>query len=264
MSSTVAFKAKTKRDRFSAKSLVWPAGIIFFFVSLFYLHQNFFIIRTIICESAGRPCPPSIENLLSVRRGQSVLRLNQRQLKEEVERTGLMNDVEIKMNLPGKLIIAGQSSAVLFYLRSVFSNVKASLSFVESTISGQFAAPSVELSAFVATAAGKTFQLLSTGVLNQADQETNSFLISDSIPSREYLLNAFSWLASLGKAQVKPEALYLLPDMVVVKQKDQPDWLMNFSSPPETTLLTLQRLNPVVTIKKPSLIDFRYANPILK
>jgi hypothetical protein len=231
---------------------------------LILVHQQLFTVKRIDCNLTDLPCPEAITNILSGTKGRSLLLLNRRKLIGSLEATGLVADTKLATIFPGRLVIITKPPSTTFYLQSVFSPVAPLLSFVDSTDSATLIAPSIELSAFVATVSGKTFALLSTGVLNQEDNETSFFLISSNIPDKEYLTKAFFWLKSLSEARVQPDALYLLPQMVVVGQTDKPDWLVNFESDPREVLLALQRLGEVVTIKKPSVIDFRYANPILK
>jgi hypothetical protein len=63
---------------------------------------------------------------------------------------------------------------------------------------------------------------------------------------------------------MKPDAIYFLSDMIILKQNGQPDLIMNISSDPTEIILALQRINQAITIKKPTVIDFRYSHPILK
>lgn len=264
MLSTDISKANKRRLSFSIKRLTWPIGIICFIIGVALFHSRYLRVKSISCDVSGEPCPLAIENLLLNTKAKSFLRLNLRDLKEEIEATGFVSEVKVIPLFPGLLTVSAKPPSVTYFLQSVFSPVLPSLSFVGSTDSGAIVPPSVELAPYVATVSGKSFALLSTGVLNQQDAQTNYYLISQTIPDKEYLIKVFSWLTSLGQSQIKPDALYLLPTMVVVRQADQPDWLMNFSASPKDALIALQRLGNAVTIKKPSVIDFRYSNPILK
>ncbi|MFZ2202389.1 MAG: hypothetical protein WAV56_03250, partial [Microgenomates group bacterium] len=208
--------------------------------------------------------PEAIQNLAENYQGRSLLLLRQRQLAREIIATGLADQAKISAKLPGQLVITLTPPTTNFYLKSVFGIPPPSLSFEDTTVSGQVIAPSVELARFVAASNGKTFRLLESGVLDQSEHETTTYLIASEIPKSDYLLTAFSWLKAIAGAKLAPETIYLLPRMLVVKVTDQPDYLFSFASDPSPTLLALQRLLMAVTISELSVIDFRYSNPILK
>ena len=174
---------------------------------------------------------------------------------------GVIDGIAFQTKLKGKLLSRVQAPALTYFIKTAFGGTTPDLSFLTSSTS---AAPSAELAGFVATTEGKIFRLFSTGVLSQAESDSNYFLIAKTIPGKNYLTKAFGWLYSLSLSSMKPDALYFVSDMIILKEKGQPDLIMNFSDDPRETLLALQRLGEVVTIKKPTVIDFRYNHPILK
>ncbi len=262
MLSTDILKARTKRRlNFSLRLLIAPLGIILTTAVLIFFHQRFLIVKEITCRMGDPPCPEGVVSVLNRLNGKSLLRLNQKGLQKQILATGLVDRIEFITKLPGKLIVVAQPPAVSFLVKTAFSKTNPSLSFLISSTS---AAPSTELANYVASMEGKTFQLLSTGALNQSDSDSNYFLISQSIPVKDYLSKVFIWLHSLALSSMKPDTIYFLSDMIILKQKDQPDLIMSISSNPEDIILALQRLNEAITIKKPTVIDFRYSHPILK
>jgi len=262
MSSTEFFKAKEKRKTlFSFKSLIAPLIIIFSIISVVVIHQKVFLIKQITCRMGDGDCPEAIVSLLDREKGRSFLLLNSRDVEHQILSTGLVDGLDLKTSLPGKLLAKVQPPVLTFFVKTAFTQVVPSLSFLVSSIS---ASPTLELNSFIATSESKAFQLLSTGVLTQADGDSNYYLVDQSIPSRQYLIKAFGWLHSLSTSAMKPEKLFFLSDMIILKEKDQPDLIMNFSDDPATTLLSLQRLSEIVTMKKPTVIDFRFSHPILK
>ncbi|MEK7524942.1 MAG: hypothetical protein AAB548_01055 [Patescibacteria group bacterium] len=261
------FKASSHRRSswpgFVAKILLSLAGLAVI-AGLILINQRFLKVSTIVCQTDNSPCPEAIRNLAESYRGRSLLVLRQRQLAREIVATGLADQVQLSVQLPGRLVISLTPPATSFYLKSIFGVSSPGLSFEGSTISGQIVAPSVELAQFVASAAGKTFRLLPGGVLDQSESETTTYLIASEISKSDYLRAAFSWLLAIAGAKLAPQTIYLLPQMLVVKVKDQPDYLFNFAADPSATLMALQRLLMAVTISQLSVIDFRYTNPILR
>lgn len=230
-------------------------------ISATIFHQRFLVIKEITCQMGIANCPEGIMTLLGRARGESFLLLNQKDLRKQVLSTGLVDRVEFSFKLPGKLTVQVEPPSLSFLVNSVFSKITPDLTFLTSSTS---AAPSIELAGFVASVEGKTFRLLPSGVLNQIDDDTNYFLISTSIPSRDYLSKTFNWLHSLAFSSTRPDAIYFLSDMIILKQEGGPDLIMNFSADPAEIILALQRINQTITIKKPTVIDFRYSHPILK
>lgn len=264
MSSTAIFQAKTKRQPFFRlrKLIPFALGPVFL-VSLFLFHQKSLTINKISCNPGGEPCPPAVESLVQQLRGKSFLRLNQQQIKRDIIATGFTQAVEIKIKLPSELTIFIQPTTATYYLKSVFSNVLPSLSYLQATSSAQIILPSIELERFVATTSGKTFALLGTGFLDQADQNTNFYLIDKTIPSKDYLQSVFSWLRAFSQSQIKSDSIFFWNNLVVIKQNNAPDLLLNRQDDPREVILALQRLNSTVTMEKPAVIDFRYNHPIL-
>lgn len=262
MSSTDIYRSKVRRRfSFSLRVFLGPGMALFLIISLILFHQNFLIVREVDCSMGDSSCPEAIQTLLDREKGHSFLRINYKEIQRGVLATGLVDGIAFQTKLKGKLIAKTQPPAVVYYVKTAVSLATPGLSFFTSSTS---AAPSAELASFVATTEGKTFQLLSAGVLSQAEVDSNYFLIAQSIPTKDYLTKAFGWLYSLSLSSMKPDALYFFSDMIILKEKDQPDLIMNFSDDPRETLLALQRLGEVVTIKKPTVIDFRYNHPILK
>ena len=251
------FREFITRILLSLAGLAVMAGLIF-------VNQRFLKVTTIVCRADNSPCPEAIQNLAESYRGRSLLLLRRRQLVHEIVATGLADQVRLSVQLPGRLVIILTPPATSFYLKSIFGVPSPGLSFADSSVAGQIIAPSVELAQFTATAAGKTFRLLPGGVLDQGENETTTYLIAAEIPRSDYLRTAFSWLLAITTAKLTPQTIYLLPQMLVVKVKDQPDYLFSFASDPSATLIALQRLLAAVTISQLSVIDFRYTNPILK
>jgi len=252
MLSTDILKTKTK---------VAPIVTLLLIISAIILHQRFLIVKEITCQIKAANCPEGITTLLDRTKGESFLLLNQKDLRKQVLSTGLVDQVKFALKLPGKLIATVEPPSLSFLITSAFSKITPDLTFLTSSTS---AAPSIELGNYVATMEGKTFQLLSSGVLNQTDGDSNYFLIYTSIPSRDYLSKTFNWLHSLALSSLKPDAIYFLSDMIILKQEDKPDLILNFSADPSEIILALQRINQAITIKKPTVIDFRYSHPILK
>lgn len=238
-----------------------PIVTLLLFIITVILHQRFLIIKEVICQMGDASCPEGIMTLLGRTKGESFLLLNQKDLRKQSQSTGLIGQIKFTPKLPGKLVVVVEPPSLSFLINSVFGNITPDLTFLTSSTS---AAPSIELAGFVASMEGKTFQLLSTGVLNQTDGDSNYFLISPSIPSRDYLSKTANWLHSLTLSSTKPDAIYFLSDMIILKQNGQPDLIMNISSDPVEVILALQRINQAITIKKPTIIDFRYSHPILK
>lgn len=251
MLSTDILKSKT----------IAPVVTVILIISAVVFHQRFLIIKEITCQMGTANCPEGVTALLDRAKGESFFLINQKDHRKQVLSTGLVDQVKFNLSLPGKLIVQTKPPSLSFLVNSAFSKITPDLTFLVSSTS---AAPSVELSSFVATMEGKTFQLLSSGILNQTDGDSNYFLISTSIPSRDYLSKTFNWLHSLAFSSVKPDAIYFLSDMIILKQGDEPDLIMNFSADPSEIILALQRINQAITIKKPTVIDFRYSHPILK
>lgn len=206
-------------------------------------------------------CPEAILNILNRETGNSFLRLNTHEIENQALSTGLIDNLVINTQLPGKLIVLVTPPVLTFVVNSRFSDTPPGLSFLESSVS---ASPVMELKEFTATTSGKTFRLLSTGVLSQADEASYLYIIARSIPGRDYLIKAFGWLHSLSVSSMKPETIFFLGDMIILKEKDQPDLILNFSDNPTSTLLSLQRVNEIITMKKPTVIDFRFSHLILK
>ncbi len=262
MLSTDIWKTKAKhRFIFSWHGVLGPVLAILLISALILFHQKFLVVRKVVCTMGGQSCPEAVQSLLDREKGNSFLRLNFKEIQRQVLATGLVDGIEFQTKLKGQLVAKVQPPALVYFVKTAVSAATPGLSFLTSSTS---AAPSAELANFVATTEGKSFQLLSTGVLSQADSDSNYFLIAKTIPGKDYLTKAFSWLYSLSLSSTKPDALYFLSDMIILKEKDQPDLIMNFSDDPRETLLALQRLGEVVTIKKPTVIDFRYNHPILK
>ena len=261
------FRAKSHRQSripgFIIK-VIWLLVCLAIISGLFFLNQHFLKVTTIDCSANNGSCPEAILNLAEEYKGHSILLLRQRQLVREITATGLADQAKISVKLPGQLIIKITPPATSYYVKSVFGVSLPDLTFEESTISAEVIAPSTELSQFTATSIGKTFRLLPSGVLDQSESETNYYLIATEIPSQDYLLSVFSWLKAITEAKLEPEAIYILPQMIVVKYQGQPDYLFGLSSDPTSTLMALQRLLVAVTISELSVIDFRYSNPILK
>lgn len=261
------FKASSHRRgsfrQFTAK-ILWLLAGLSVIVGLILVNQRFLKITTIICRADNAPCPEAVQNLAANYQGRSLLLLRQRQLAREITATGLADQAKIAVKLPGQLLISLTPPAASFYLKSIFGVPPPSLSFEDASVSSQVTAPSLELARFVAASNGKTFRLLESGVLDQSENETTTYLIASEIPKSDYLLSAFSWLKAIAAAKLAPATIYLLPQMLVVKVKDQPDYLFSYTSDPADTLMALQRLSSAVTIKQLSVIDFRYSNPILK
>lgn len=230
-------------------------------ISAVIFHQRFLIIKEITCQMGTVNCSEGITALLDHTKGESFLLLNQKDLRRQALSTGLVDQVKFTPKLPGKLVVTVEPPSLSFLINSAFGNITPDLTFLTSSTS---AAPSIELAGFVASMAGKTFRLLPSGVLNQTDGNSNYFLISTSIPNRDYLSKTFNWLHSLALLSMKPDAIYFLSDMIILKQNGEPDLIMNFSDDPSEIILALQRINQVITIKKPTVIDFRYSHPILK
>lgn len=220
-------------------------------ISVVIFHQRFLIIKEVICQMRVANCPEGITTLLDRTKGESFLLLNQKDLRKQVLSTGLVDQVKFTPKLPGKLVVTVEPPSLSFLVNSVLT-------------SSTSAVPSIELAGFVASMAGKTFRLLPSGVLDQTDGNSDYFLISTSIPNRDYLSKTFDWLHSFALSSMKPDAIYFLSDMIILKQNGQPDLIMNISSDPAEIILALQRINQVITIKKPTVIDFRYSHPILK
>lgn len=261
------FKASPHRRgslrQFTVK-ILWLLAGLSVIVGLILINQRFLKVTTIICRVDNAPCPEAVQNLAANYQGRSLLLLRQRQLAREIVATGLADQAKIAVKLPGQLAISLTQPAASFYLKSVFGVPPPSLSFEDTTVSGQVIAPSVELARFVAASNGKTFRLLPSGVLDQGEHETTTYLIASEIPKSDYLLIVFSWLKAIAAAKLAPETIYLLPHLLVVKVTDQPDYLFSYTSDPSATLMALQRLLMAVTISELSVIDFRYSNPILK
>lgn len=252
-----SFRGLVIKILMSLAGLAVIAGLIF-------ANHRFLKVATIVCQVDNTPCPAAVQNLAESYRGRSLLTLRRRQLAREITATGLADQVQLSVRLPGRLVISLTQPATSFYLKSIFGARTPGLSFEETTVSGQITAPSVELAQFIASAAGKTFRLLPGGVLDQSENETTTYLIASEIPKSDYLRTAFSWLLAIAGAKLAPQTIYLLPQMLVVKVQDQPDYLFSFASDPSATLMALQRLLAAVTISQLSVIDFRYTNPILK
>ena len=244
--------------------ILWISTGFFVVAGLIFANQRFLRVTTIVCRTDDSPCPEAIQNLAERYQGRSLLLLRQRQLVREIVATGLADQAKLSVRLPGHLVITLTPPATSFYLKGIFGVPSPGLSFADSTISGQIIAPSVELARFVAASNGKTFRLLPGGILDQSENETNIYLIAPEIPKSDYLLSVFSWLKAITTAKLGSETIYLLPRMLVVKVKDQPDYLFSFATNPSDTLMALQRLLVTVTISELSVIDFRYTNPILK
>ncbi|OGD71777.1 hypothetical protein A3A84_01350 [Candidatus Collierbacteria bacterium RIFCSPLOWO2_01_FULL_50_23] len=262
MSSADIWKTRARRRlTFSRHFLLGPAITLILILTLIFFHQKYLIVKAVACTMVEGSCPEAIISLLDQERGHSFLHLNYKELKTDVLSTGLVDGIEFQTVLPGKLVVRVQPPALVYFVKTAVSEVTPSLSFLESTTS---AAPSGELAVFVATTAGKTFQLLSTGELNVVDAQSNYYLIGRTIPSKEYLTKTFNWLYMLSFSSLKPEALYFFGDMIIAKQEDGPNLIMNFVDDPKQTILALQRLDQVVTINKPTVIDFRFSHPILK
>lgn len=262
MLSTDILKTKTKRKlNLSIRSFAAPTITCLLIISAIIFHQRLLVIKEVVCQMASANCPEGVTTLLDHTKGKSFLLLNQKDLRIQVLSTGLVDQVKFIPKLPGKLIIKAEPPSLSFLITSVFSKITPDLTFLTSSTS---AAPSIELENYVASMEGKTFQLLSTGVLNQTDGDSNYFLISSSLPSRDYLSKTANWLQSLILSSIRPDAIYILSDMIILKQNGQPDLIMNISSNPTETILALQRINQAITIKKPTVIDFRYSHPILK
>lgn len=251
MLSTDILKTKT----------ITPIVTLLLFIITVIFHQRFLIIKEVICQMGATNCPEGITTLLERTKGESFLLLNQKDLRKQALSTGLVDQVKFTPKLPGKLIVSVEPPSLSFLITSAFSKITPDLTFLTSSTSS---APSIELGNYVASLEGKTFQLLSTGVLNQTDGDSNYFLISSSIPRRDYLSKTADWLHSLTLSSMKPDAIYFLSDMIILKQNGQPDLIMNISSDPAEIILALQRINQAITIKKPTVIDFRYSHPILK
>lgn len=250
MLSTDILKTKTKQ---LATFLLIISALVF--------HQRFLIIKDVTCQMRAANCPEGITTLLDRVKGKSFLFLNQKDLRKQILSTGLVDQVKFSLKFPEKLIVTGEPPSLSFLINSAFSKITPDLTFLTSSTS---AAPAIELAGFVASVEGKTFRLLPSGVLNQIDGDSNYFLISTSIPSRDYLSKTFNWLNSLAFSSLKPDAIYFLSDMIILKQEREPDLIMNFSDDPAEIILALQRINQTITIKKPTVIDFRYSHPILK
>ncbi len=262
MLSTDILKARTKRRlNVSLKAIIAPLVTLIFFSAIIFFHQRFLVIKEVVCQMETSPCPEAVQSSLFRIKGTSFLSLNQKELQKEIQGTGLVDRIDFSFKLPGKLISQAQPPTISFLVKTAFSRVSPTLNFL---ISSDSAAPSVELDNFVASMEGKTFQLLSTGTLNQTDADSNYFLIAQTIPTKDYLTKAFVWLRSLTVSSMKPDKIYFLSDMIILKQNGEPDLVTNFSADPGEITLALQRLNQVITIKKPIIIDFRYNHPILK
>lgn len=262
MSSTDISKTRARRKlAVSFRFFIGPTITTIFLAAVFFFHQNYLIVKAVSCVMGDGSCPEAVQSLLDREKGNSFLRVNYKEIQTEVLSTGLVDGIEFKTVLPGKLVTRVQPPALVYFVKTAISDVTPGLSFLESSVS---AAPSADLASYVASTAGKTFRLLSTGVLSQTEADSSYFLIGKTIQSKEYLTKTFSWLYSLSLSSMKPDALYFLSDMIIAKQKDQPDLIMNFGDDPKQTILALQRLNEVVTIKKTTVIDFRFSHPILK
>lgn len=265
MSSTVIFKAKKPLFSLpSRKSFIPFLLILIFGYLLIRVHQGLFVVKKVECRSTQDSCPESVLSLLSSINGKSFFLLSKQHLIRDIVATGLVERVEVETKVPGLIKITLQPPGTVFFVKSVFSQIPPTISYFESTMAGQFHQPSLDFDQYVASVSGKTFLLLSSGVLNQADGETNFHLISQTIPTRAYLIKVFDWLKSFGQSAIKSEAVYVFGDMIIVRQKEMPDLLMTLISNPSEISLSLQRLHEVVTIKKPAVIDFRYNHPILK
>lgn len=265
MLSTNISRTKVKRKlNLSLRFLITPAITILVVAALIIFHQHSLVIKTVDCQMGTSSCPEAVISSLERIKGKSFLRLNQKEFQKEILGTGLVDQIDFSFKLPGKLICQAQPPTLSFLVKTAFSPITPSLIFLASSIS---ASPSIELDNFIASAEGKTFQLLSTGTLNQSDSDStdsNYFLIGETIPNKDCLIKVFAWLRSLTVSSIKPEKIYFLSDMIILKQNGEPDLVVNFSDDPGEILLALQRLNQAITIKKPIIIDFRYNHPILK
>ncbi len=246
------------------EKITFPFCFILIIISLILAHQRFFRVASVSCRSGEQACPEAVESLISTNLSRSLLTLNLARIKKEVLATGLVETAEIKVKFPGRLTLIVTPPASSYFLNCLFTLTPPGFSYDQATSAAEIVPPSTDLAAFLATNSGKTFQLLSTGVLTQADSDTDYNLILNSIPGKQYLSAVFSWLKALGDAGLKPSALYFLSDQLVIRQADQPDLLMRLSDDPREKLIALQRLNQAATINKPKVIDFRYTHPILK
>lgn len=263
----VTFRASRPRSillKVGLTKIILPACLILAALLFFFVHQKLLLVSSVACQSTEGVCPEAVESLIATTRGQSFLRLNLAQMKKEILATGLVDNVDIKIKIPGQLTLTVTPPSSSYSLRCLFTGPIPGFSFEAATTSAQIVPPSVDLAAFVATNSGKTFQLLSTGVLSQHDAQTNYFLIVEKIPPKEYLILVFSWLKAIGDAGMKPLAIYFINDQVLITQTAWPDILIRLTEDPKAKLIALQLLDSAVTIKKPKVIDFRYTHPILK
>lgn len=262
MSSANFFSAKEHRKaRFAFRLALGPLITATIVLALIFFHQKFLVIKSVSCSMQEQLCPEAIINILDREIGNSFLRLNTREIEIQTLSTGLIENLVIKTQLPGKLNVLVTPPALTYIVKTAFSDISPRLSFLESSVSGS---PILELTEFTATTGGKTFRLLSTGVLSQADETSSLHIIAKSIPSRDYLIKTFGWLHSLSVSSMKPETIFFFGDMIILKERDQPDLVLNFSDNPASTLLALQRVNEIITMKKPTVIDFRFSHLILK
>lgn len=216
-------------DILRTKTISPVVTFLLIFIAVIF-HQRFLIIKEITCQMGAANCPEGITTLLERVKGESFLLLNQKELRNHVLSTGLVDQVKFGLKFPRKLIVTAEPPSLSFLIKME----------------------------------GKTFRLLPSGVLDQTDGDSNYFLVSASIPSRDYLSEAFNWLHSLTISSMKPDAIYFLSDMIIIKRNDEPDLVVNVSDDPSEIILALQRMNQTITIKKPTVIDFRYSHPILK
>ncbi len=232
---------------------------------IFWLHQTLFIIKNTSC-SFGRenPCPDKVREILQQQEHRSIFLLNQNQLKKNILATGWGDAPQISFHIPGQLRLVLEPLHSSFPVLGYWQNELPNLSFFSATNSAELIVPSLELEQFLATNSGQPFLLLESGLMIEGKDNSQIYLIDQSLPDRDYLPHVFSWIKAILYREIKYQALFFVDKLLFVKQNQLPDLVFSVASDPQVQITALQEIIKATTIKDTKVIDFTYNHPILR
>ncbi|MBI1871920.1 hypothetical protein HYS10_00715 [Candidatus Collierbacteria bacterium] len=258
-------KSKTRR-RFqpAINRVVYLVSLIVIVLVVIFIHQTVFQIKSWDCRYGDKECPAKVQAVLRGSIGQSILRLNQNKIKNEIRASGWGEEPKVSFRLPGKIVLILPPLSSIFPVTGFFENINVNLSLSTATTSGELESPTEELELALAGLSGQSFQLLPSGLLVEGEAESLIKIVNPNLSDKDRFLKIHSWIREISAKEVRFKSLYFVGNLVIVRTDLPPEVIFDINKEPGGEILALQQITKTATIKDTKVVDFRYNHPILK
>jgi hypothetical protein len=245
---------KIRQSR-SSKSIYKYFLLVLLFPVIFFLHQYFLVIRQVICQTNAGACPPSLTANLSERLGRSMIFFDRQELIKKINEDFGPNSIEIKISLPGTVIIKLDFSGSEIPIQLIVSDYLSGQVIDESSIN--------LLQDFIASNTATPKKITTDGRLLDTTLNSNLFLISKET-TKETIVNIAQGIQLLQLAKISYTKGFILPPNLILVLNTNQLVIFSLSESIKAQILSLQQLLRAATIGNSRLIDLRFNRPIIK